>query len=146
MFCFFYRVDLRLASVGGMIFMGLKDWLTKNFYVTKPGDPDPFYRPRSIRASKEAVLKAVREVLSELPRWELVEVKELQGRVRATRATRLFRFVDDVDIYVVQGVDGVTRLEMTSRSRLGKGDLGQNKRNLREFLHRFDANTGGWGK
>ncbi len=118
--------------------MSLKDWLTKNIYVTTPGNPDPFFRPRKYAKSKEEVAEVVQEVLGSLTRWKVVEYRENQGRIHATHAT-LLRFVDDVNIYVVQGLDGTTKLEIISQSRVGKGDLGQNKRNIRELLSALDA-------
>lgn len=119
--------------------MSLKEWLTKNIYVTTPGNPDPFFRPRKYAKTKEEVAGVVQEVLGTLTRWKVVEYRENQGRIHSTHTTRLFRFVDDVNIYVVQGLDGTTKLEVISQSRLGKGDLGQNKRNIRELLSALDA-------
>ena len=62
--------------------------------------------------------------------------------MRAVRKTRLFGFEDDVTARVYPDPDGA-RLELTSASRLGKGDLGQNSRNLAELLRAVDRETGG---
>ena len=53
--------------------------------------------------------------------------------VHLTRKTRLFRFVDDVHLRIFPDGGG-SRVEGTSQSRVGKGDLGQNARNLRELF------------
>ena len=119
--------------------MSLKDWLTKNLYVTTPQDPDPFFRPRQYAKSKEEVVSVVLEVLKGLPRWKLLEHRENQGKIKAARAAKFLPFQDDVDIYVVQGLDGVAKLEILSRAQGGKGDFGRNKRNIREFLSALDA-------
>lgn len=119
--------------------MGFKDWLTKNIYVTAPDNPEAFFRPRKYARPKEEVAGAAQELLGSLTRWKVVEYRENQGRIHATHTTRLLRFVDDVNIYVVQGLDGTTKLEVVSQSRVGKGDFGQNKRNIREFLARLDS-------
>ncbi len=50
-----------------------------------------------------------------------------------TRTTLLFRFTDDIHVRL-EPVAGGTRLTAESQSRLGKGDLGQNPRNLKELL------------
>jgi uncharacterized protein (DUF1499 family) len=118
--------------------LSLKDWLTKNIYVTAPNNPNPFFHPRGYSKTKEEVVQVAQEVIGTLPRWKVEEYRENQGRIHATRTTRLWRFVDDINIYVVQGLDGVTKLEMTSKSRVGKGDYGQNQRNIREFLLAMD--------
>ena len=57
--------------------------------------------------------------------------------MRAVRKTRLFRFRDDVTARVYPDPDGA-RLDITSASRLGKGDLGQNPRNIEELLRAVD--------
>jgi uncharacterized protein (DUF1499 family) len=119
--------------------LSLKNWLTKNIYVTTPNNSDPFFRPRKYARPKEEVAGVVQEVIKSLSRWNVVEYRENQGRIHATHTTALFRFVDDVNIYVVQGLDGVTKLEIISQSRVGKGDLGQNKRNIRELFLALDA-------
>jgi uncharacterized protein (DUF1499 family) len=49
-----------------------------------------------------------------------------------TRTTRLFGFVDDVHI-TLQASDSGGTMNAKSESRVGKGDLGQNPRNLSEL-------------
>ncbi len=61
--------------------------------------------------------------------------------MRAVRTTPLFRFRDDVTVRVHADGDG-TRAEVTSASRIGKGDLGQNPRNIKELLRAVDRETG----
>jgi uncharacterized protein (DUF1499 family) len=52
--------------------------------------------------------------------------------LHVTRRTRVFRFVDDITIQLTEEAGG-TRVDAESKSRFGKGDLGQNPRNLREL-------------
>jgi uncharacterized protein (DUF1499 family) len=115
------------------------DWWNKTLYVTAPNDKDPFFHPRTYAKGKAEVIAAVREVLESLPQWKVEGYKEIQGRFRIVRWTRILPFADDIDIYVVQGLDGVTRLEMIGQTRVGRRDWGRNKRNIREFLTRLDA-------
>lgn len=74
-------------------------------------------------------------VAGKLPGWHLAKLDEGQGNVtlRFVRTTRLMRFKDDITV-VIQPEDGGSILRADSKSRLGKGDLGQNPRNLRELL------------
>lgn len=115
------------------------DWWNKVMYVTAPNDKDPFFHPRVYARSKTEVVAAAKEVLESLPQWKVEEYKENQGRFRITRWTKFLPFADDIDIYIVQGTDWVTRLEMTGRTRVGRRDWGRNKRNIKEFLTRLDA-------
>ncbi len=119
--------------------MGLKDWLGTNHYVTKPGDTDPFFRPRKYGKSKPEVAALVRETLSSLRELRLEEYRENQGLFRITRSVLFPPSAQDINIYVVQGLDETTGVEMTSVSRGGKRDWGQNKRNLREILAALDS-------
>jgi uncharacterized protein (DUF1499 family) len=118
--------------------VGLKDWLTKNLYVTSPRNENPFFHPRRYSKSKEEVAPAAHAVLSGLKGWRVEEYRENQGRIHATHRGLFPAFVEDVNIYIVQGLDGVTKLEITSHSRAGKGDWGQNRRNVRDFLSKMD--------
>jgi uncharacterized protein (DUF1499 family) len=52
--------------------------------------------------------------------------------VQATRTTRIFRFVDDISVLLEPAVGG-TAVAARSGSRIGRGDLGQNRRNLAEL-------------
>jgi uncharacterized protein (DUF1499 family) len=117
--------------------MSLKVWLTKNIYVTSPRDPDPFFRPRKYRQNKVEVIQAVKETINSLQGWKFEEYKEIQGRIRATRRW-FIGLGEEVNVYVVQGVDGVTAVEITSQSKAGKGDWGQNKRNIKNLLTALD--------
>ena len=102
--------------------------------------------PNSARAARTypvapgRLLPAVRRAVEGLPRWSLEAADG--GEVRAVRKTRLFRFADDVTARVCPDPEGA-RLELTSASRLGRGDLGQNPRNLEELLRAVDRETGG---
>jgi uncharacterized protein (DUF1499 family) len=55
------------------------------------------------------------------------------GEIRAVATTRILRFKDDVTITV--GADGTVNVH--SRSRIGKGDLGANARRIRHFQMRL---------
>ena len=119
--------------------MGLKDWFGKNIYVTSPKDADPFFHPRRYGKKRDEVLQDAHQVLAGLRGWIIEEYRENQGRIHAVHFGPFPLPLQDVNIYVVQGLDGVTKLEATSHSRAGKGDFGQNRRNLRALLSRLDS-------
>jgi uncharacterized protein (DUF1499 family) len=93
--------------------------------------------PNSARAARaysvgpQKLLDAVRRAVEGLPRWTLEGEDEKE--LRAVRRTRLLRFQDDV-IVRVRPRGGGSEARFESRSRVGKGDLGQNPRNLEELL------------
>jgi uncharacterized protein (DUF1499 family) len=117
--------------------MSIKDWLGKNFSVTSARDPDPFFRPRRYAKTREEVLIVVRQILEKLPRWKIEQYHELQGRLQVGRRGFL-GLGEVVDLYIIQGQDGITTLEITSRSKVSKADWGQNKRNLKNVLSELD--------
>jgi uncharacterized protein (DUF1499 family) len=105
--------------------------LTSNWHDTdEPGaDPGPLDLPLSPAEALARVESAVRS----LPRWRVERADAATGTVTATRRTRLFRFTDDVTIRLEPMASG-TRLHVRSQSRVGKGDFGQNRRNVKELF------------
>jgi uncharacterized protein (DUF1499 family) len=63
---------------------------------------------------------------------ELREGKRDQGIIEAVATTRIFKFKDDITISLKR--DGeATVVNVRSKSRVGKGDLGTNARRIRAF-------------
>lgn len=116
--------------------------LTKNRAETNPDHPDASLRTRTYKATYDSFFETVSHVIGWLPRWELVEQDIENGKIRATRQTRVFRFVDDVEIRMKQVNENTVTLDAFSASRVGKGDFGQNARNIREFLKELDGEIG----
>lgn len=105
-------------------------WLFRNWAET---GQDPGLAPLHLQLTLEQALPRIREALARLPRWQMVAWDEQTGIITATRTTRLFRFVDDVTIRLEATPQGTT-VHTRSKSRLGKGDLGQNRRNILELF------------
>ena len=66
--------------------------------------------------------------------WEVVASDRAAGRIEATDTTMWFGFKDDVVIRV-QAQAGATRIDVRSKSRVGRGDAGANARRIRDLLH-----------
>ncbi len=110
-----------------------------NVAVTRPGAADPVLRPRVLPAPRAVVARALEGVIGAMPRWRVAGRND--DVLWATRRTRLFRFVDDVYILLTEQ-DGQTLVEVRSASRVGRSDLGQNRRNIAELwrgIERFLA-------
>ena len=108
----------------------------KGFQRTSPNSA------RAVRAysiNPNELLKKVEEAVENLPRWTL---KGREGtELQAVRKSRLFRFEDDVTVEAsVRGAGSDAVFE--SASRVGKGDLGQNVRNLRDLIESLDRLLG----
>jgi uncharacterized protein (DUF1499 family) len=64
--------------------------------------------------------------------WEIVAVDPERGLLEARSISRLFRFVDDV-VVRVRPADGGSVVDVRSKSRDGRGDLGANAARIRAF-------------
>lgn len=88
-------------------------------------------QPQRFTQPPEKVFAAALEV-SQAQGWEIRESKPEQGIIEAVATTRLFKFKDDVTI-TITSEGGSTIVNVRSKSRIGKGDMGTNARRIRTF-------------
>jgi uncharacterized protein (DUF1499 family) len=69
--------------------------------------------------------------------WEIVGTDEKAGRIEAVATTLWFGFKDDIVIRVAASGSG-SRIDMRSKSRVGRSDLGANATRIRAFLARLE--------
>ena len=69
--------------------------------------------------------------------WEIVAQDPDHFRFEATARTPVYRFVDDV-VVTVSSVDGESRIDIRSVSRIGRGDRGVNAMRIRKFIKEFE--------
>jgi uncharacterized protein (DUF1499 family) len=74
----------------------------------------------------------------EMPSWEIVAEDPEAGTIAVVATSRLFGFKDDVAIRVRASGPG-SRMDLRSRSRFGRSDLGANAARIRDFIARFEA-------
>ncbi|MGH7514894.1 MAG: DUF1499 domain-containing protein [Gemmatimonadales bacterium] len=101
-----------------------------NFAATSPAATDPRLRPRLIPLAPGPAADRVIRAVTAIRGWRVVGLAG--GVIQATRTTRLFRFVDDISI-LLEPASGGTAVSARSGSRVGRGDFGQNRRNLAEL-------------
>jgi len=65
--------------------------------------------------------------------WEVVAADEKGGRIEAVATTLWFGFKDDVVVRVAPSGAG-SRIDVRSRSRAGRSDLGANAKRIQDFL------------
>ncbi|MDX1705504.1 DUF1499 domain-containing protein [Pseudidiomarina sp.] len=87
-------------------------------------------------ANPNAVFDAALAVTSEMG-WELVASDSAAGRIEATATTTWFGFKDDVVIRIQQP-DGQTEVDVRSKSRVGRSDVGANAERIRTFINKLD--------
>lgn len=106
--------------------------------ATRPDADDPRLRGRAYAVPFAAVWEAAREVAGSRRGWTVREEHPAAGEIRAEARTLLFRFVDDVCVRLSLDATGLTRVDVESASRIGRGDLGTNARRIARFLHDLD--------
>src|SRR5712691_10352086 len=105
-------------------------WLTKNVADTD-GPTHSDLAPLDLPLPPNEVLPRVIGLLGRLPRWAVVSVAG--HTIQATHRTRWWGFLDDVTLRLDE-IPGGSGLHARSQSRVGKVDLGQNRRNLLELF------------
>lgn len=79
------------------------------------------------------VLKKLADTVKALPNLENVRVDDARGLVQAVEVTPLMHFRDDFTVRVKSEGTGA-RVDVRSRSRVGKSDLGANAARIRRVL------------
>lgn len=98
--------------------------------------------PQYYSTDPQRVFDEVRGGVTALNRWELIKDDRPTWTVQAERSTRTMGFVDDIEIRVEPVTEFATRVNVKSKSRVGKGDFGQNARNIQEFFVELDRRLG----
>ena len=68
--------------------------------------------------------------------WEVVGRDAESGRIEAVDSTKWFGFKDDIAIRV-RAQDAGSRVDIRSKSRVGRGDLGTNAQRIRAYVERL---------
>jgi uncharacterized protein (DUF1499 family) len=71
--------------------------------------------------------------------WRIVGDDAAAGRLEAIATTRWLRFKDDVVVRLRERPAGGTRVDVRSKSRIGRSDLGMNARRIRAYLADLQA-------
>jgi uncharacterized protein (DUF1499 family) len=117
--------------------MGLLRWFTRNWADTEGPSHRDLY-PMTMPVTPAVALEVVKRAAASMPHWRVES--ESTEELRLTRRTRVVGFVDDVVVTVKAAGPG-TICHAASRSRVGIGDLGQNRRNILELWAAIRANS-----
>jgi uncharacterized protein (DUF1499 family) len=96
-------------------------------------DIRPLMMAMPVDSAYSLAVRTVREM-----GWELVDQSRRDGRIEATATTPWFGFKDDVVIRV-SSASGISRVDVRSVSRVGRGDVGANAKRIRAYLQRLRA-------
>jgi len=124
------------------LFATVDDWsrdLTTNFAATSATAKNPSLHPIISGKPPAELADMVVAAATQLRGWELAAREEngTEIMLRLVRTTRLMRFKDDITVHIRPIKDNDTphyEVSAESQSRVGKGDFGQNPRNLAELM------------
>eukprot|EP00210_Caulerpa_lentillifera_P008476 g8086.t1 len=71
-------------------------------------------------------------------RWTLTHESMVDGVIEGFATTLIMRFKDDFVIRIQDGETGGTAVDMRSKSRIGKGDLGVNAKRIVDYFEALD--------
>ena len=118
---------------------GILRGFTQNRAHTDPASEDRRLRGRTYTIPFDRVwTEAVNVARERMRGWTVTTEDDQLGVLEAESATLVLRFVDDVHVSVGLDNDGQTRVDVTSASRAGRGDLGRNPRTIGGFLRKLD--------
>jgi len=100
----------------------------------------PDLHPAHLRGGTAEAFAHARQVAGAMP-WTITVSEPATGTIEATAQSKLFGFVDDVVIRVRADGGGASRVDMRSKSRDGKGDLGTNAARIRRYIDALEASA-----
>lgn len=117
-------------------------WPVLNIVETGHTPEYPDLLPQYFSADPKRVFDETERAVIQLDKWRIAESRPESRQIEATRETSLWGFIDDVTITIHPQTEFVTRVDVRSASRVGKGDFGQNARNVRELQAEIDRRLG----
>jgi len=132
-----------ILAIGLILVTHVEDWsrdLSINHAATSDDAKDERLRTIESKLGVHELGEVVVTAAESLPKWEMIAQTwdGGSGEIHFVRTTGLVGYKDDIRVRIEPGGQG-SRLSAESRSRIGKGDLGQNPRNLRELLGQVRA-------
>lgn len=117
-------------------------WPVINVVETGKTPEYPNVIPMYYSTSPTRVLDEIQASFKALDKFDMVDADIENKVVKGTRKTRLFRFVDDIEVKVEANTEFVAKVTIKSSSRVGKGDFGQNARNINTFFTELNNRLG----
>ncbi|OGB28302.1 MAG: hypothetical protein A3I16_07875 [Burkholderiales bacterium RIFCSPLOWO2_02_FULL_66_35] len=106
--------------------------------LQRAGYPD--IAPLLVKQTPDAVYAQALALVNERG-WAVVASDVAEGRIEAVATSRLFGFADEVAVRI-SPAEGGARVDMRSRSRLGKIDRGTNAQRIRAYLGDLNQHLG----
>lgn len=102
-------------------------------------DAYPDVQPLHLKQRREQVFEAARRALLAMG-LDIVSAELAEGRIEAVATSLFYGFKDDVIVRLQDDGAAGTLVDMRSRSRIGRSDLGVNAKRIAMFMARLQAN------
>jgi uncharacterized protein (DUF1499 family) len=96
-------------------------------------------RPAHLAVPPAEAYKRAQQVAASMPSWTVTDGDPNAGTIEAVATTRLFGFQDDIVIRVRPDGASGSRVDVRSKSRDGKGDLGTNAARIRTYVSALET-------
>jgi uncharacterized protein (DUF1499 family) len=93
----------------------------------------PTLAPLKVPLPPDEVFKRVESTARQMPSWEITRVDAGARALEGVATSGLFRFKDDL-VVEVRAENGASVVQMRSKSRDGRGDIGANAARIEAFL------------
>jgi uncharacterized protein (DUF1499 family) len=98
--------------------------------------------PARLPVPRDLAFARARDAAVKMPRWTITETDPANGMIEAIATSRLFGFQDDIVVRVREVSPQISRVDMRSKSRDGKGDLGVNAARIRTYVETLEKGPG----
>jgi uncharacterized protein (DUF1499 family) len=95
--------------------------------------------PAKLAAPPAAAYDRALRLATTMPTWQVTRADASAPAIEAVATSKLFRFQDDIVIRIRPDGTGGSRVDMRSKSRDGKGDMGANATRIRAFIDALEA-------
>jgi uncharacterized protein (DUF1499 family) len=122
------------------------DWMTKNppEYDPAQGELQTAFegyadiQPAYFDAPPEAIFDRALKIVQD-EGWLVIRADKEAGIIEAAETSQWFGFTDDVVVRIRATEEGRTRLDMRSKSRIGRSDVGMNAERIRRFMAKMQG-------
>jgi len=108
-------------------------------FAAQQRDAYPEVAPLTVAQDPAVVFATVERTVRATPRWEVTRLDAERRELEGVETSRVFRFKDDFIVQVQSGADGGSVVQMRSKSRDGKSDIGANAARIEQFFTRLRA-------
>ena len=137
-------IGIGVASLVGLL-VAARTFYPTNIAGTAPEHVEAVLRTRSYKTDLKTFRAETEKIIPTLStwgrNWRLISAEENETSALIKAEVPVVVFTDDLQIKAEKSIDGIV-VNVHSNSRVGKSDLGENRRHLLQILEALDAKFG----